>query len=154
MSLEDRWPIFIGMWKYQSYLLPTAIQDDSKPGSDITGKKWASGVLDIGDIVGLEIADRRLVFAPGVELIVTIKLVPQEMGEPYEFKAIGVGKSGPTAGAVYDLVGWAQVSGDNDRRVVSAKGAIRAVRGPDAKPGTELGGMPVETVGSFVLAPQ
>ena len=34
---------------------------------------------------------------------------------------------------------------------MTAEGAVRAVRGPDARPDPELGGMPLGTVGAFVI---
>lgn len=41
---------------------------------------------------------------------------------------------------------------DGGGRVLSVRGYVRAVRGCDAKPELDLSGMPLGTVGAFVIA--
>lgn len=65
-----------------------------------------------------------------------------------------------TKGAVYQFSGWAfpemasfatAAGNATAARVVRISGAVMAVRGSDQKPETELGGMPLGTVGSFLI---
>lgn len=146
-------------WSYQSFLvLPTPEEDSGAPGSGITAKKWAKGALAVGQAFrsaeGYTLSG-TLSFAPGVELTVSAKGMLGVEKAPATFEATGEGTSGRTKGAVYQLTGWVFaeepiVSGGG--RVLSVRGAVRAVRGPDAKPEVELGGMPLGTVGSFVIS--
>lgn len=142
-------PAFEGRWTYQSYLiLPTAAELAAPPGSPVTAKKWAQGKVLLADGVEMEAAG-TLTFLPGVELRVHVKFVSGEGGRPAEFEATGTGESGPTTGAVYELVGWAIP--DAAGRLAEVRGSVRAVRGPDSNPGFDLGGMPVGTVGTFII---
>jgi len=75
----------------------------------------------------------------------------EEGTELAKFEAIGEVKDNvPVKGAVYKLLGWA-VRGEDDE-VESIRGSVVAVRGPDARPDVELGGMPIGTVGAFVIS--
>jgi hypothetical protein len=74
---------------------------------------------------------------------------------PATFEATGTGTQGITKGTIYKLVGWVfpeepVVQGAG--RVLSVRGSVRAVRGPDTNSEIELGKMPVGTVGAFVIA--
>jgi hypothetical protein len=142
-------PAFEGTWSYQSYLLlPSPADLAAGPGSPVTAKKWAMGRLLLADGPDMGAAG-TLTFAPGVELVVRVTFVPDADGGPAQFKATGTGEAGPTQGTIYDLVGWAFPSPTG--QLAEVRGSIRAVRGPDATPGT-AGGMPVGTVGAFVMS--
>jgi hypothetical protein len=145
-------------YSYQSFLLlPTAEQDQAAPGAAIDGKKWAKGTLLCGqafDTGGGYRLDGTLSFRPGIELAVSAKGALGKGDAPATFEATGTGIDGPLKGAIYELVGWvfpelpiANAAG----RVLSVRGSVRAVRGPDAKPEAEAGGMPLGTVGAFVI---
>lgn len=145
-------------WMYQSFLvLPTSEENDAVPGTAVTAKKWAKGTLLCGQAFKTAdryILDGTLSFRPGVELTVSAKGVLGTEDNPATFEATGTGTEGPTKGAIYQLVGWVfpEEPIQNDAgRVLSVRGSIWAVRGPDTKPEIELGGMPVGTVGSFVI---
>ena len=148
-------------WFYQSFLvLPTTAEADAAPGTAVTAKKWAKGDFLCGQAFGSP-GDTKpyslsgvLRFAQGVELSVSVTGVNGLGTEPASFKATGTGTDGPTKGAIYELCGWVfpvlpltNAAG----KVLSVRGSVRAVRGSDTKPGTELGGMPVGTVGSFLI---
>ena len=152
MSANPRWPIFVGTWKYQSFLvLPTDIESAAAPGSPVAAKKWANGTLEVNDSVGLSVLGRTLTFQPGVTLIVDLEFEGDRVGQPLNVRGTGTGKSGALKGAQYELTGWALVDRNNDALVTSISGAIRAVRGTDANPGEDPGGMPIPTVGFFTL---
>ena len=91
----------------------------------------------------------------GTALDVSVKGALGSGNAPATFEATGTGTDGVTKGAIYKLVGWVfpedpVVQGAG--RVLSVRGSVWAVRGPDTKPEAELGGMPVGTVGTFVIA--
>jgi len=137
-------------WSYQSFLLlPTPEEKVAKPGSNVTAKKWAAGKLILSDSPDGHEANGFLDLAPGVRLNVRVKFVPGADGGPAKFEASGVGEDGVAKGSEYQLAGWAFAGGDE--KVERVEGAIWAVRGPDSNPGTELGQMPVGTVGAFVI---
>ncbi|MGH8547997.1 MAG: hypothetical protein ACRERU_05255 [Methylococcales bacterium] len=97
----------------------------------------------------------RLSFAPGIELEVSIKGALGSRNTPATFEATGTGTEGLTKGAIYQLIGWVsreQPVINQGGKVPSVRGSVRAVRGPDTKPETELGGMPVGMVGAFAIA--
>ena len=157
----DSWfPLFeFQDWIYQSFLvLPTPEENDALPGTAVTAKKWAKGTLLCGQAFKTDdgyTLDGRLSFRPGVELAVSAKGTFGSGNAPATFEATGTGTEGPTKGAIYQLVGWVfpelpivNAAG----KVLSVRGSVRAVRGPNTKPETELGNMPVGTVGEFVIA--
>ena len=148
MASNERWPIFIGDWKYQSFRIPSdEAAKGVKPGDAVTAVTWAVGKLILEDNVGLDIKDRTLEFAKDkAELTVNLHLEAQEPGEPYKLTGNGGGKPGQlTMGAEYELTGWAEVSDSNDREIVSAHGAVRLVKGSMVEK------QPLGTVGFFRL---
>lgn len=137
-------------WTYQSFLLlPTKEESSAAPGSGITAKKWAMGKLLLADSPKGYEAEGFLDFAPGVQLKVRVNGAPGTDGLPATFEASGVGEEGATEGSEYQLIGWEFAGADG--KVESVRGTVRAVRGPDLSPETELGRMPVGTVGAFVI---
>lgn len=159
----DTWfPLFeFQDWFYQSFLvLPTDEETDAPPGATVTAKKWAKGDFLCGQAFGsvgnpgAYTLNGVLRFAPGVELNVSAKGVNGLGNDPAPFEATGTGTGGPTKGAIYQLVGWVFPELQNAKasgRVRSIRGSVWAARGADTKPETELGGMPVGTVGTFVI---
>ena len=153
-------PLFeFAEWTYSSTLvLPTDEQSIAAPGAAVTARKWAMGKLEVGQAFvapgSRYTLDGTLSFAPGVSLDVSASGVLGLDDEPATFEAIGVGTHGITKGARYVLVGWAFPDlpiQNNGGRVQTVLGSVRAVRGPNAAPGRELGQMPLGTVGSFVI---
>lgn len=137
-------------WVYQSFLvLPTQAEAAAKPGEAVTAKKWAMGNLTLSDSPNGYAAAGFLDFAPGVQLKIAVKGEPGKGDVPATFETTGIGVSGVTKGAVYQLTGWV-FRGDNGK-VARVEGAVRAVRGPDTSPSISLGGAPVGTVGYFVI---
>ncbi|MDQ3329393.1 MAG: hypothetical protein M3552_01860 [Planctomycetota bacterium] len=137
-------------WQYQSYLLlPTNEGLSANPGNDVTAKKWASGKLTLSDSPAGG-ASGYLEFPGGIKLRINVTGEPGKDGAPATFEATGIGTEGVVKGAEYHLTGWA-IPG-KDGKVQEVRGAVRAARGPDAAPNTELGRMPVGTVGAFVIA--
>ncbi|MEP0914749.1 hypothetical protein NDI45_28005 [Leptolyngbya sp. GB1-A1] len=143
-------------WVYQSFLiLPTDPEKESPPGSSITSRKWAKGslYLETGvdpspapDAVGI------LVFpTPRGDIKLNVKAFVEEGVSPVKFEATGEAKSdsAETNGATYQLLGWAFRGKDN--KVSKVEGSVIAVRGSDARPNIDLGGMPIGTVGAFVI---
>jgi hypothetical protein len=144
--MADFIPEFEGNWAYQSFaVLPTAPELAAAPGSPVTAKKWAMGKLRLADSVEMAAAG-MLTFLPGVELRVQVRFVPGPDGAPARFEATGKGESGPMVGVEYELVGWALPSPAG--RLQEVRGSVRAVKGA----GAGLGGLPVGTVGSFVIS--
>lgn len=143
---------------YQSYLLlPTGEQEAGQPGTAIDARKWAKGELRCGQAFATDDGyrlDGTLVFRPGVELAVSAKGALGSGDEPATFEATGAGVEGPLQGALYHLLGWVYpelpIAGGGGR-VLSVRGTVRAVRGTDANPAKEPGGMPAGTVGAFVI---
>lgn len=147
---------------YQSFLvLPTPEEDSASPGTAVTAKKWAKGVFICGQAFGTSegyTLNGVLRFESNLEqkpeLEVSIKGVGGEGSNPASFEGTGIGRDGVTKGAVYALVGWAfrdekqTGPGGSIKRVC---GSVRFVRGPDAKPDIDLSGLPLGTVGSFVI---
>lgn len=151
-------------WIYQSFLvLPTPEENFALPGAAIAAKKWAKGTFGCGQAFNSSdgyTLDGILSFdsppaPPGTQLIVSVKGALGSGNTPATFEATGTGTGGVTKGAIYKLVGWVfpedpVVQGGG--RVLSVRGSVRAVRGPDTNPEIELGRMPVGTVGAFVIA--
>jgi hypothetical protein len=160
-GMDSSWfPLFeLQDWTYQSVLtLPTPTENSAAAGAAITARKWAKGAVALGQ--AFNSADGytltgTLSFAPGIELEVSAKGALGSEDTPATFEATGIGTAGRTKGAIYQLVGWVfaeQPITQGGGRVLSVRGSVRAVRGPDTKPETELGGMPLGTVGSFEIA--
>ncbi len=141
-------------WTYQSFLvLPTPTEEMVPPGSAITAKKWAKGNLyletsiDTGnpDAVGLLIFPTK-----DGDVKLRVKASVEKGIDPVKFEATGeVQDAVPAKGAVYKLLGWAFRGKDDD--VATVRGCVMAVRGSDARPDVDLGGMPIGTVGAFVI---
>jgi hypothetical protein len=146
---------------YQSFLvLPMPEENAASPGATVTAKKWAKGDFICGQAFGgvggsgAYSLDGILRFKPGVELKVSAKGFNGSGNAPASFEATGTGTEGPTKGAVYSLVGWVfpeEPMGEGSARVLMIRGSVRAVRGADTKPELDLGGMPLGTVGAFVI---
>jgi hypothetical protein len=158
IDTDSSWfPLFeFHEWSYQSFLLA---QEPAIPstGNTITAKTWAKGSLGLGQAVrsgeGYTLGG-TLSFGPGVELEVSAKGVLGNGSAPGTFEGTGTGMHDRTKGAIYQLVGWIfadEPIADGAAQVLSVRGSVRAVRGPDAKPESELGGMPLGTVGSFEI---
>jgi hypothetical protein len=146
-------------WTYQStLLLPTAEETAAASGGAMTAKGWAKGTLALGQAFtapnGGYTLGGVLSFAPGITLSVSARGVRRSGNAPATFEATGTGTEGITKGAIYELVGWVFAEEpivNNAARVRGVRGSVRAVRGPDSSPETELGRMPVGTVGSFAI---
>jgi hypothetical protein len=144
-------------WAYESFLmLPTDAEQAAPPGSAVTGKKWAKGEFACGQAFKTAegyTLDGTLTFASGVGLSVMAHGACGNDGAPATFEAIGTGVDGPLKGTIYKLVGWVFPGEirNGAARAVSVQGAIQAVRGPDTRPDREPGGMPLGTVGKFML---
>jgi hypothetical protein len=150
-------PMSFGMrhWEYQSFLvLPTDAEDAAQPGATITAKKWAKGELYLEDAIDDNPDAVGTLEFPTVRglLKLAVKAVLEQGTEPAKFEAIGEVEepTNPARGACYALVGWA-FQGEGGR-VAKITGSVRAVRGPDAQPDKELGGMPIGTVGLFTIS--
>jgi hypothetical protein len=159
-STDSWFPLFeFQEWAYQSFLiLPTPAESNADPGTVVTARKWAKGTLFCGQALRTAdgyTLDGRLSFLPGVDLSVSGKGALGTGNNPAPFKATGIGTDGPTKGAIYQLVGWVFPETpilNGAARVLSVKGSVRSVRGPDTKPEIELGGMPAITaVGAFAI---
>jgi hypothetical protein len=163
MSTTSWFPLFeFQDWTYQSFLvLPTPEEDAALAGTAVTAKKWAKGELLCGQAFRDSVAgsegyklDGTLSFRPGVELNVSAKGALGDATMPGTFEATGIGTQGPAKGAIYHLVGVLFPEPPIQKtaaRVLSIRGFVRAVRGPDTKPDLDLGGMPLGTVGTFVI---
>jgi hypothetical protein len=124
----------------------------------MTAKKWARGTLALGQAFtapdGGYTVSGLLTFAPGIALAVSGHGVRRSGNAPASFAATGVGTEGVTLGAIYDLVGWVfpeEPIVNDAGRVLTIRGSVRAVRGPDSNPGIDLGKMPLGTVGAFSI---
>lgn len=150
------WTPQLGMqnWIYQSFLiLPTESEEATPPGSVVTAKKWAKGHLYLEDRVdtGKPDATGSLIFPTKEgEIKLNVTATVEKGTDSARFEATGEVKDAVLAkGAFYTLVGWA-LRGKDDK-VVTIHGSVLAVRGPDARPDIELGGMPIGTVGAFII---
>jgi hypothetical protein len=139
---------------YRSFLV---VPSDADPAGPVSLKDWTKGdflcgqAFDVGD--GYELGG-TLVFRPGVELAVSVKGTKGKGDGPGIFEATGTGTTGPTTGAVYQLVGLiypTQPIRSGAARIASIRGSVRAVQGPTSNPTLELGGSPIGTVGAFVI---
>lgn len=152
------WTPSFGMqgWVYQSFLvLPSEPEKQSPPGSSITAKKWAKGRLYLEDAIDLPPLPSvigSLVFpTPNGDIKLNVKAFVEKGISPVKFEATGEVQSAfpETNGAMYKLLGWATRGEGN--KVAKIEGSVIAFRGSDASPSVELGGMPVGTVGAFVI---
>jgi hypothetical protein len=140
-------------WEYQSFLvLPTDSENAEKPGSRINALKWAKGTLHLEDAIDNKPDVVGTLEFPTDEgpLRLTVTAVLDQGDIPAKFNAIGeVKEANKAKGARYELIGWAFPGKEN--KVAKITGSIRAVSGPDKKRDTELGGMPIGTVGFFTI---
>lgn len=146
-------------WVYQSFLLlPTPAEDGAEPGTAVSAKKWARGTFMCGQ--AFTAADGytltgTLMFPGKGELSIAARGRLGSADAPATFEATGTGTQGQVAGMVSQLVGWAMpeppVAG-GAARVLRVCGSVRAVRGTDARPDRDPSGMPLGTVGAFVIA--
>jgi hypothetical protein len=143
-------------WTYQSFLiLPTDPEKQSPPGTSITTKKWAKGNLNLETSIDLPPAPDAIgslvIPTPRGNVKLNVKAFVESGVSPVKFEATGEVQNAPaeTNGAIYKLLGWA-FRGEDDK-VSKIEGCIIAVRGSDASPNLELGGMPVGTVGAFII---
>ena len=147
-------------WIYQSYLvLPQADDAVAAPGAPINAKKWSMGVLLFGQAFnadsGRYTLSGTLRFPSGVELAIITQGSLGSIHAPASFEATATGTHGALKGMVSELVGWVFPElpiANAAARVLCVRGAIRAVRGTDAKPEIDPSGMPLGTVGTFVIA--
>ncbi|MBG1270415.1 hypothetical protein [Nostoc sp. WHI] len=147
-------------WTYQSFLiLPTDPEKQSPPGTSITTKKWAKGNLYLETSIDPPPAPDAIgslvIPTPPGNVKLNVKAFVERGISPVKFEATGEVQNAPTEtsaetnGAMYKLLGWAFRS-ENDK-VSKIEGCVIAVRGSDARPNVELGGMPVGTVGAFII---
>ncbi len=92
----------------------------------------------------------ELAFAPGVTLTVKGHILPGSDSSSAILIATGEGLTGPTKGSISRITG-AVISDANGQQ--SIYGSVLGLRGPDTNP-TVNGGMPINTVGTFVLSRQ
>lgn len=158
---RDSWfPLFeFQDWTYQSFLLlPTPEENNALPGNVVTAKKWAMGTLVCGQALKTDdgyVLDGKLSFSKDAELSFSAKGTFGSGNAPATFEATGIGKEDRTKGAIYHLVGWVFPElpvAHGAAKVLSVRGSVQAIRGPDSKPDIELGRMPIGTVGAFVIA--
>jgi len=144
-------------WSYESFLLlPTESERGAPSGAAVTGRKWAKGDLLCGQAFrtseGYSL-DGTLSFGNGINLSVSVRGALGTHDRPATFEGTGSGTDGPVKGTIYRLVGWVFPGAiqNGAARVASIRGSVWAVRGPDGRELIELGGMPVGTVGAFVV---
>ncbi len=143
---------------YQSYLvLPLPAEDVAAPGTPVGAKKWSAGSLSCGQAMrthdGYSLAG-TLVFRPGFELSIAAHGSFGSVDAPATFEATATGKHGALEGMVSELTGWVFPElpiANSAARVLCIRGAIRAVRGTNAKPEVDPSGMPLGTVGAFTI---
>jgi hypothetical protein len=146
-------------WTYQAFLLlPTPAEEAAPPGSPVTAKKWSHGTLTCGQAFnaggGYNLTG-TLVFQDHGKLEVVARGTLGPGNAPATFEATGTGVDGDVKGMVSQLTGWVIPElpiANAAARVLCVRGSIRAVRGTDAKPGVDPSGMPLNTVGAFVIA--
>ena len=144
-------------WVYRSFVvLPTAAELAATPGSAVTAQSWGRGDFLCGQAFNAQpgyLLGGRLVFRDGIELDVKVQGSKGRNGAPASFEGVGVGLQGPTKGAISKLVGWVfpRVIENGAAQVATVRGSVWTVRGPDARPELDLSGLPLGTVGSFVI---
>ena len=140
---------------YRSFLV---LPSDTDPEGPVALKEWAKGEFSCGqafqDGDGYTLGG-QLIFRPGVELAVNIRGRKGRGTGPGTFEGTGTGKAGVTMGAVYELTGLlypeSQRGASGAARISNVRGSVKAVQGPTTNPAIELGGLPVGTVGAFVI---
>lgn len=139
---------------YRSFLV---IPSDIDPTGPVTLTDWAKGDFVCGQAMnvddGYELTG-TLVFRQGVQLEVSAKGTKGKGDKPGTFEATGTGTAGPTTGAIYQLVGLVYPTlpiNSSAAVVANIRGSVRAVQGPTSNPAVELGGLPIGTVGAFVI---
>jgi hypothetical protein len=146
-------------WHYQSYLLlPQPADADAAAGTPVGAEKWSMGTLLCGQAftadAGRYTLSGTLRFLSGAELAIVANGRLGSAHAPASFEATATG-TGVLKGMVSELVGWVVPElpiVNAAARVLCVRGAIRAVRGTDAKPEIDPSGMPLGTVGTFVIA--
>lgn len=139
-------------WFYQSFLALT-----SEPEESISFKPWAKGQFACGQ--ALRDGDNytlsgSLNFSSGITLAVTSRGKCGSGIQPATFEATGISSEGPAKGAAYELFGWAFPKlpiESGAAPVLKVQGSVKAVQGPDARPELDLSGMPIGTVGTFII---
>jgi hypothetical protein len=140
-----------GNWDYQSFLiLPSDEEWALNPETSVTAKKWAKGTLVIVSNTDNEFSG-ELIFTETVKLRVKGKILPATKSNPAVLDAVGEATEGLGKGAIYKISGWINPLSPNQTDLTQVNGSVLAVRGPDSSPEKELGGMPIGTVGAFVL---
>ncbi len=143
---------------YQSFLIvPTAEEKAAPAGVAVTAKKWSKGAFVCGQ--AFSVGDGYtlsgfLRFDKGNEFTVEVKGTNGLGDSPATFEATATGTAGVVKGTISELVGW--VFPENPistgaGRVKSIQGSIRAVRGSDIDPTQDPGGVPLGTVGAFMV---
>lgn len=141
---------FEGTWYYRSFLiLPTPSEEEAPPGSAITARKWAMGTLTVPAGTHPDVSG-ELAFATGATLAVKGHVLPASDLSSAILVATGEGLTGPTKGSIYQITG-AFFNDANGQQFIY--GSTLGVRGPDTQPDV-AGGMPINTVGTFVLSRQ
>ena len=159
-SADTSWfPLFeFQDWTYQAYLLlPTPAEDAAAAGGAVSARKWSRGQLSCGQAFtapdGYTLTG-TLSF-PGAQLAVAVKGALGRGDSPATFIATGTGIGEPLKGMVSELTGWVFPElpvANGAARVLRIQGSIRAVRGTDANPTIDPSGMPLGTVGAFVIS--
>jgi hypothetical protein len=140
-----------GTWAFQSFLmLPSETEWAAPPGTSVSARKWAKGTLAILSSTDDEFSG-ELTFSETVKLNVKGKILPATDDTPAVLDAIGEATDGPAKGAIYKIRGWSNPLTSEQVNPSQIQGSVLAVRGADSKPEIELGGMPIGTVGAFVL---
>ena len=159
MPANSWFPLFeFQDWTYQSFLiLPTAEEDAALPGTPVTAKRWAKGTFLCGQAFNLGDSyklDGTLSSRPGVEFAVSATGTLGSSDTPATFEATVTGTQA-LKGTEYHLVGVVfpeEPIQNNAAKVLAIRGHVRAVRGPDTNPKFDPSGMPIGTVGAFVIA--
>jgi hypothetical protein len=160
-SNEATWfPLFeFQDWLYQSYLVLAQPADEAaEAGATVAAKKWSIGALLCGQAFTAEGAryalSGTLRFPSGAELAIRAQGQLGLGDGPASFETTATA-TGDLAGMVSELVGWVFPElpiTNGAARVSSVRGSIRAVRGIDKKPEIDPSGLPLGTVGQFVIA--
>jgi hypothetical protein len=160
-SITSWFPLFeFQDWTYQAFLLlPTPLEDAAAAGGAVSARKWSRGDLMCGQAFAATdgyTLSGTLVFAEDLQLDVVASGTSGRGTAPGTFLATGTGTSGKLKGMVSELTGWVfpelPSSSDSAARVLSVRGSIRAVRGTDTDPEHDPSGLPLGTVGAFVIS--
>ncbi|MEJ8849511.1 hypothetical protein [Variovorax rhizosphaerae] len=145
-------------WVYQSFLLlPSPEKAAATPEAEVSARKWSRGSLVCGQAfrdAGRYTLTGRLIFSKGLELAVSASGALGSGDEACTFQATGTGVAGPLKGMISRLAGWVFPEVpilNGGGRVLSVRGSTWAVRGTDINPTIDPSGMPLGTVGQFVI---